>query len=111
MLTIPPGGDRRSRSAENYFEPGLGHGVYDTIHPGVLKVSVFRLPQTPGRLAHSYDRESSFPHQLDIFAQSLVGHVLVIIGSTVENIRKAAWGGRFSSLIGCCREGGRAGKQ
>ena len=88
MLVGHPCGNGIGWRAEDDLDAGLAHGVDDAVHPRVVELAVFGLPQAPGGLAHADDIEAGGLHQGDVFVEagSLVsGHVLVVVGSAVEH--------------------------
>ena len=88
MLVGHPRGNGVGRRAEDDLDAGLAHGIDDAIHPRVIELAVFGLPEAPCGLAHANDVEAGGLHEGDIFfeAGSLVArHVLVVVGGAVEN--------------------------
>jgi hypothetical protein len=59
--------------------------VEHALHPGEFELPVARLPRAPRRLADAHDRDPGLLHQLDILVETVVWHVLGIVGGAVEN--------------------------
>ena len=88
--------------AEDDLDAGLAHSVDDAIHPPIVEVAVFGLPQAPGGLAHAHDVEARGLHQGDIFVETgglVTGHVLVVVSDAVEHSGEAEIGARAWSWI------------
>ena len=93
MLVRHPRGNRIGGRTEDDLDAGLAHRVHDAVHPRVLELTVFRLPQAPGGLAHADHVEAGGLHQGDILFEAgglIAGHVLVVVGGAVEH----GWEGR-----------------
>ncbi len=107
MLMRHPCGNRVGRRAEDDLDSGLAHGVDDAVHPRIVELAVFGLPQAPGGLAHAHHVEAGGLHQGDVLVEagSLVGpgHVLVVVGGAVEDGGKVQVGLRSARLGGLLR--------
>ena len=102
VLVGHPRGNGIGGRAEDDLDAGLAHGVDDAVHPGVVEVAVFGLPQAPGGLAHAHDVEARGLHQGDIFVETgglVTGHVLVVVSDAVEHSGEAEIGARAWSWI------------
>ena len=91
-----PRRNRVCRRTEDDFDASLAHGVHDAIHPGVVELAVFGLPEAPGGLAHAHNVEAGGLHERNIlFKPDALGigrvlrHVLVVVGDSVEHSGKA----------------------
>jgi len=85
VLMGHPCGNGISGRAENDLDAGLAHGIDHAVHPRIVELTVFGLPQAPGGLAHANHIEAGGMHEGDVLVQAVVGHVLVVIGGAVED--------------------------
>ena len=106
-----PGGQRISGSAEDDLNASLAHSADHAIHPGVVELSVFGLPQAPRGLAHADHAETGRLHQRDVLVEAgnlISGHVLVVVGGTVEHggeVERLSDLGRRDTWAGLLRGG------
>ena len=77
MLVGHPCGNGIGGRAEDHLDAGLAHGVDDAIHPRIVELAVFGLPQAPGGLAHADHVQARGLHQGNVLVQA---SGLVILG-------------------------------
>jgi hypothetical protein len=88
MLMGHPGGNGIGGSSEDDLDAGFPHSFDDAIHPRVVELAVFGLPQAPGGLAHADDVDAGGFHQGNVFFQAgglISWHVLVVVGRAVKD--------------------------
>ena len=84
MLFEHPRWNRVGGRAQDYADVGARQAFDNPVHPGELEPAVLGLPETPGGFAHADHVDTGLFHQLDVFLQAVLGHVLRIEGGAVE---------------------------
>src|SRR5215469_3768113 len=83
MLFIKPCRNGIGGCAQNGFDAGLVQAIEHALHPRELKLAIAQLPAAPGGLPDPNDSDSRFLHQLNIFVETIVRHILRVVSDTV----------------------------
>ena len=73
-------------SSQDDFDSCCMHLVQNAVHPFKFKISFLRLKYSPGRFSNAHYCQAGSFHQPDIFIQSLIGHIFMIVGCTIKHV-------------------------
>ena len=86
VFICQPCRNRIGGSSQYDFNSCCMHLVQNTVHPFKFKISFLRLKYSPGRFSNAHYCQAGSFHQPDIFIQSLIGHIFMIVGCTIKHV-------------------------